>query len=36
MINKRDALLMLGTGLAIVFATECLIYAITDYSFLGR
>lgn len=36
MISKKDALLMLGTGLMIVLATECLIYAITGYGIFGR
>ena len=36
MISKKDALLMLGTGVMIVIATECLIYAITGYGIFGR
>lgn len=36
MMTKRDLLLMFGTGVAIVIATECVIYAITGYGFLGR
>lgn len=36
MITKRDALLMLATGLMIVIATECVIYAITGYGIWAR
>ncbi len=36
MLNKKDILLMLATSIAIVIATECVIYAITGYGFLGR
>lgn len=36
MISKRDALLMLATGMMIVVATESLIWAITGYGFWWR
>ncbi len=36
MISKRDALLMLATGVMIVIATECVIYAITGYGIWAR
>lgn len=36
MITKRDALLMLATGLMIVVATECVVYAITGYGIWTR
>ena len=34
MLNKTDVLLMLATGMMIVIATECLIWAITGYGIL--
>ena len=36
MITKRDALLMLATGVMIVIATECIVYAITGYGIWAR
>ncbi len=36
MLNKRDVLLMLATGLMIVIATECVVYAITGYGIWTR
>jgi len=36
MLNKRDFLLMLGTGAMIVIATECVVYAITGYGIWAR
>lgn len=36
MLNKKDILLMLGTGAMIVIATECVVYAITGYGIWGR
>ena len=36
MLSKRDFLLMLGTGLMIVVATECVVYAITGYGIWNR
>ena len=36
MITKRDALLMLATGVMIVIATECVVYAITGYGIWAR
>jgi len=35
MLNRRDVALMLATGILIVVATECLIWAITgEYAIL--
>ena len=31
MLNKKDILLMIGTGVLIVIATELMIWAITGY-----
>lgn len=36
MLNRRDVLLMLATGLMVVVATECLIWAITGCGILLR
>lgn len=36
MLSKRDVLLMVGTGLMIVIATECVVYAITGYGIWTR
>lgn len=36
MLNKRDVLLMLGTGMMIVVATEMVVYAITGYGIWVR
>lgn len=36
MISKKDAILMLATGMMIVIATECLVYAITGYGIWNR
>lgn len=36
MLNKKDILLMLGTGMMIVVATEMVVYAITGYGIWTR